>query len=236
MPEDERFALFMRVLMGFIAMACLYSSIQMLSLSKSQTYYYTGPVYVGILAYIVFKERIAFSDILSVVLAFSGILLINNPFASPKEGTINDSNELMGTIIAILGGFGMACSQLCMRKLKKTQAFVTTFYFSLGCAVMAPIMSLNSQSPDFERNVIFYVMIVAAGIFMLGGQVMQNRAYQLEKVSRISGINYFIIVMSFIYDIMLFGETIGWTDIVGTILIIGVNVTLCILRCFNVIS
>ena len=58
----------------------------------------------------------------------------------------------------------------------------------------------------------------------------------MEKVARISGLNYFIIVMSFFYDIMLFGETIGVSDVVGALLIIGVNVMVCLLRLFGVLS
>ena len=94
--------------MGFLAMVCMYTSIQMLSLSKGQTLYFTGPVYVGLLAYIVFRERVSFIDILSIVLAFSGILLINNPFSesTPSE----DSSIILGSLIAIFGGFCMACS------------------------------------------------------------------------------------------------------------------------------
>ena len=101
-PKGETLALSTRAIFGFISQACLYTSIHLISLSKAQTFYFTGPIYTGFLAYLAFKEKFTVIDIVGVILAFTGVLLINNPFEMDPstEGVL-----LLGTILALVGGF-----------------------------------------------------------------------------------------------------------------------------------
>jgi len=45
-------------------------------------------------------------------------------------------------------------------------------------------------------------------------------AISIEKAGRVAILNYFQIVICFIFDVAFLGKSVSWTDILGTILII----------------
>jgi drug/metabolite transporter (DMT)-like permease len=58
----------------------LLTSIQLLELSKAAVIFWTNPMIIAVIAYLTLKERLTKFDVLAIILAFFGILLIQNPF------------------------------------------------------------------------------------------------------------------------------------------------------------
>mmetsp|Transcript_8392 Transcript_8392/g.7419 ORF Transcript_8392/g.7419 Transcript_8392/m.7419 type:complete len:87 (+) Transcript_8392:65-325(+) len=82
-------------------------------ISKAVVLYYTGPLYVPLLSYIFLKEPTSKMDILSLIVGFLGMFLINNPFNEGSHG----SNELIGVLISVFGGMASSIGWIVIRKM-----------------------------------------------------------------------------------------------------------------------
>lgn len=71
-----------------------------LPISKGSVLFFTGPLYVPILAFYFLNEPISKIDVFALILGFLGILFINNPFAETEKG----ENELFGAFLSCCGG------------------------------------------------------------------------------------------------------------------------------------
>jgi drug/metabolite transporter (DMT)-like permease len=72
----------LRSLSGFIGYLGLVAAVKFMPVSTSSCIYFTLPIWSAILAYFFLKEKLNKYDILQIISAFLGILIINNPFSS----------------------------------------------------------------------------------------------------------------------------------------------------------
>ena len=81
-PAKHRGTLVFRGVMGITSNALQVTSLKMIALTKSSVIYFTFPIFTAIFANWHLKERITSYDWLACFLAFTGILIIQDPFHS----------------------------------------------------------------------------------------------------------------------------------------------------------
>ena len=236
LPKDCRRAAVLRSIFGATALCCSFSSLMYLPISKSNVLFFTGPLYVPVLAYYILDEKISRVDILALVLGFFGTIFINNPFSETARG----ANETLGVILSLAGGIASSVAWVYIRKMSSGCHFtIGPFYFSLGCTVIGAIIfmfSVQGETNDVRYDLIGITLIVTISLVTFVGQLLQALAYQYEKTSRVAVFYYFQTFLVFTYDYFIFGTQLGVIEFFGALLIIGCNFIVASLKFFGVIK
>ena len=79
-PREYQTLIVFRALIGFLGLQGMWGSLKYMPVGLASTIIFTMPVWTVIIAYFLLKESITRYDILTLVAAFTGVILINNPF------------------------------------------------------------------------------------------------------------------------------------------------------------
>jgi len=82
-----------------------------------------------------------------------------------------------------------------------------------------------------------YDLFTILGLILLASlgfvaQIGVTKSLALEKAGRTAPLNYLQVVMAWFFDITCFGATAKWTDIVGTLFIVGFTLSSAIYKSF----
>ena len=82
-----------------------------------------------------------------------------------------------------------------------------------------------------------YDWFTIVGLFVMAllgfvAQMGVTKSLALEKAGRTAPLNYLQVVMAWIFDITCFGATAKWTDIVGTLFIVGFTLASAVYKGF----
>jgi uncharacterized membrane protein len=78
-PPGQRLWLLLRGALGFVAFSAYYFAIAHLTLGDATTIYFTSPLYTGIIAYVLLKEPMSWSDVVCTLCSVIGVVLIVRP-------------------------------------------------------------------------------------------------------------------------------------------------------------
>ena len=134
---------------GIISFNILYfEAAQIVSLSMTSVLLYTAPFFVVIMSMFLFKERLTKQKGLSLVLAFTGCLLISGVIGS-SEGF-----NAKGFLLGLGSGIGYALYTIFSKiALKKYHAFTLTFYtFAIAGICLIPFSDIPHMA-DVAVNV-----------------------------------------------------------------------------------
>ena len=230
-PPDWRLLWVLRAVFGSFSLCWYFASwMTSLSISKANILFFTGPLYVPMLAYFFIGENISKIDSFALLLGFIGIVIINNPFNSGES----EADAIYGGILAALGGAFASLAWTTMRKMGgKVHFTVAPFYFSLGCTITSTILFLiNVQGRSIQATYTWFsvFLIGVISLFTFIGQLLQSLAYEYEKASRVAIFYYLQTALVYIFDFLIFSTVFGTSEIIGTILIIGWNFIVAILK------
>ena len=224
------FLLFFRGLMGFLALLAFFYNIAHIPLGDAMTYSKTSPVFTALFAWLFLKERLGLYGWVALVLGFVGIVLIAKP-----SGVIFDKTAWLG----IFSGAGAALAYTAVRELKRhydTRAIVLSF---MGIGTVGPLL-LMAVSPHvnmpeldmiFGRFVmppgIFWLYVVAMGLFATLAQIYMTRAYGATKAGIVGAVSYSNILFSILLGLFIgdpFPDGVTWAGILF-IMTAGILVT-----------
>ncbi|KAI1289651.1 Solute carrier family 35 member G1 [Halotydeus destructor] len=230
----ERWHLFTRGILGFLAFSLAYSAFHVLPLGDASTIIFSAPVYVSIFAYFMLGEACGISQGVVILFTCSGVVLISKPsfiFGSP-EAVEDTSFPLEGIAMSFGASLCQALSFISMRKLQKTPAGVVIAWLS-GVSVIMGVTALISLHYTLGQIVVTWpteytqkewLCLIANGICGTFGQLFLTVACKIEEAGFVSLARTFDIVVAFTYQVTLLGESISWTSILGaTIVICGVT-------------
>lgn len=201
--------LILRGLVGMFSLVCFFYSIQMLPLGTAVTICNLVPFFTLFLAFLFLKEKIAHIKWLFFAISFTGVLLMKG---------LDKELPTLGIILGLCAAFFTATAHFVVSKLRDTDdTSVIMFYFpfvTIPCIL--PFIFTEWKTPD-AREWLFLVLI---GITTHIGQLFLTKAYKHEEVKNISYVYYLGIVLSFVYGLAFFGESISLKSSVGVGLVI----------------
>lgn len=257
-PPKYRKIIITRALVGFFGVGGFWFALEFLPVSIAATIAALGTMFTTLFAYLFLKESITKVDIFSFVLCFLGVLIINMPALAAESQNAEEKRErtvqdyIFGSLLALSCALATGVIQCCMRYMNQGIHYcISPFWFASGCTFMSPLFYVlahklhwkepspaemaESQMPAvYDWVVILLIGVVSVITFL--GQVFMSRAFQLEKSSIIATFNYTGTVIGFIIDIFFFKVTLHRTDIIGSLLIISVLLTIAILKAVGAIK
>ena len=212
---NNRKLLFLRGILGTVALVCIFYAIRNMPLSISTVIQYTYPIFISIFAGIFINEKITKNTLLSLILGWLGILVILN---QSQLANINVEIEKLSIFIAFFGAISTAFAYITVKKLSATEdIFIIIKYFPLVSVItLFPIVLGNWVTPNI--NDLFWIMGI--GIFTQLGQTFLTIGLKKLPASEASTINYLQVFFGSIWGVLFFSELINVNFIFGSILVL----------------
>ncbi len=204
----------MRSICGTVGIVCNFYATSHLNISDANLLNKLSPFFAILFSIFILKEKASKWEWLTVVVAFSGALLVIKP---------GFSMDTFPAFIGFLGGFGAGMAYTFLRKASKNgvPGPVNVMYFStFSTLVMLPSFILNFQ-PVTSLQLVFLLCI---GLAAAGGQLSITAAYSHAAAKDISVFDYMQVIFAAIWGFFLFDQVPDGWSIVGYVVILGAAV------------
>jgi drug/metabolite transporter (DMT)-like permease len=203
----------LHMLRGFIslcAMICFFYAISQLGLSESTLLNASSPLFIGLLALPILKEKITSNNVIALIIGFIGICFIIKP------GT---TLFTLAALIGLCSGLFIACAKILIRYMASTEPVMrTVFYFSIFSTLYSSVLMIWFwQSPTMFDILI----IVIAAICATGGQTLLTYSYTHNDAVTVAPFTYVTVIMTTLLGWLGWNEFPDTVSSIGAILIIG---------------
>lgn len=156
----------------FLAMhfAAWISSLTFTSVASSLALVSTNPVWIALVSWLVFREKLSGWLVFGIAAAVGGSLLI---FYSDSQlaASVGDSNSLLGNILAVVGSLTVCGYLLIGRRLRKTVpllCYIWLVYSSAAVVLMVAALAAGSRLAGFPDIAWLCLIALALGPQLLG--------------------------------------------------------------------
>jgi drug/metabolite transporter (DMT)-like permease len=203
----------------FIALhfALWITSLSYTSIASSVVIVTSHPIFVAIISYFLWGERLNKKAILGIIIALGGVLLIN------YGGFIVSSRAILGDFLALLAAIAMGIYLIIGRQLR-TRVGILPYLTIIhaGAAILLLLATIFYGYSLFDYSGTTYAMFfLLAFIPQLVGHSSLNMAVRLMPVTLVSVGILGEPVIAIALGYIILGEGIAITEIVGGLLTIG---------------
>ena len=210
--RESRNLLLMRSTFGTIGVILNFYAIDKLVLSDANMLNKLSPFLSVILCALFLKEKINRKQIISIIIAFIGALLIIKP---------TFSIAIIPYLAGIFGALFAASAYTCLRVLgKKEESYTIVFFFSMFSLITTFPMFIYVYEPMTISQLIYLLL---AGLFASLGQFGITLAYRYAPAKEISIFDYTNIIFSAILSIFIFNQYPDILSIVGYIVVFSAS-------------
>ncbi|MEE6578365.1 DMT family transporter, partial [Campylobacter coli] len=203
---------------GTLSLYMFFYNVSNITLGGAFAFQKTAPIFITLIAFIIFKENIGAKGWLGILIAFSGVLLIAQPWA---DSSTHSGFDLKNSIIGVMSGFLAALALTSVRELRK---FYTTeqiaFSFILLGALMPLISMIGAEffepkhldslhldfilAPFVMPSLTAWLIIAVMGALGTIYQIHVTKAYGIAKQAGVvAGVSYLDVVFSMVVGIIL---------------------------------
>ncbi|HTL47329.1 MAG TPA: DMT family transporter [Verrucomicrobiae bacterium] len=203
-------ALVMRGVTGFLALSLHFYTIGRMPLGTAVLLNYSAPLFVVLFSAVFLKEKVRPMLAVLVCVCFAGLYLLLHGDAGGWN-----MNFFWGVLSAVFS----AIAYVTIASLKGRESSLTIiFYFTLVSTLGSlPFLFRSFQWPG--TGDLLALLGVAAGAFW--GQLWMTRALRRAPASFVSPFSYLTPLLSFLYGLFFWGETLSPASLTGMILILG---------------
>ena len=207
--------LWLRGIIGFLALIAVYKSLTILPLAEATLIQYLHPIFTAIFAWFFLGERIQNNTILCVFLGCLGTLILS----SPGIITNGASLSLIGLAVGLIGAAGSGLAYTLVRHLSYSEhPSVIILYFPLVCLPLSFIFGWNDFIIPRSSD---WLLLIAIGFFTHIGQMGLTLGMSLEKAANVAAYGYVQVVFAAMLGVFVLSEKLSMTTLLGTICILG---------------
>ena len=206
-----------RSFFGTMGLVCNFYAIDRLVLADANMLNKLSPFFAIIFSVFLLSEKPSLAQVLGVLTAFAGSILIIKPSLS---GYVS-----FPALIGVLGGLGAGMAYTFVRRLGKNgeNSFVIIFFFSaFSCLVCLPFMIMNPAAMSLKS----LLCLCGAGVSACIGQFGITRAYIFAPAKEISVYDYSQVLFAAFFGFLFFGQLPDALSVLGYILICGAGITM----------
>ncbi len=199
----------LRGVFGFLGLICYVFGINYLKLANAVLLNRSSPIFVVIFSAILLKEKITKKQLISLILAFIGVINIIKP-----DVNINFIAGIIGLTSALFSGL----AYIIVKKLSYYNSpYTIVFYFTLVTTLLSgPMLPFNFKIPS--RYIL--IILIFVGIFSTLAQVLMTYSYKKGDAGKVSIVSYASVLFSAMWGYIFFKEVEDIRSILGGILII----------------
>ena len=207
--------IFLRCVFGTSGLIANFYAIDKLNIADANMLNKLSPFFAILISIPILKEKPKKIDILAVIVAFLGAMLIVRPTGS--------NMQLVPALIGLYGGFGAGAAYVFVRKLGKKgeRTPIIVLCFSIfSTAVAIPFIAVNYV----PLKPVQLICLVMAGLSATIGQFGITSAYKYAPAKEISVFDYTQVIFAAILGTLFLGELPQAMSFIGYVIIIGVAV------------
>lgn len=197
-----------RGLAGTVALLLYFHTLQVMPLASAVTIQYLHPIFTVILAGLFLKEKPTWIQWAFFAASFAGVLLVQgfDVRVTPIEA-----------LIGIAASVASAIAYNLIRALRtEDHALVVVFYLPfVNLLVTAPLSAMSWVTPVGAQ----WLILLLIGVFTQVAQYFMTLAYQGDRASNISNLNYLGIVYALGIGALVWNEAVEPMALVGMIVI-----------------
>lgn len=195
---------------GTIALLLYFKTLQVMPLASAVTIQYLHPIFTVILAGLLLKEKPTWLQWIFFAASFGGVLLVEG-----FDTRVTPLHALIGVVAAMAS----AVAYNLIRALRtEDHALVVVFYLPfVNLLVTAPMTAMEWVMPQGWQ----WVVLLLIGVFTQVAQYFMTLAYQGDRASNISNLNYLGIVYALVIGMLVWGEDVELMALVGMAVIVG---------------
>ena len=205
---------FIRAGMGTLGILCNFYAVDHLLLPDASMLNKLSPFFSILLSFIFLKEKVKPLQLLGVLTAFGGALLIIKPGLS---------SDVFPALIGMLGGFGAGAAYTAVRYLGQhgeRGPVIVLFFSGFSCLAVLPVLLFDYTPMSMYQ----LSMLLLAGLAAAGGQFSITAAYSNAPAREISVYDYTQVIFSALLGFWLFGQIPDLWSVLGYIIICGISV------------
>lgn len=208
----NRLLLIGRGIAGATALIIYFSLLQQIPLATASTLQYLAPIFTAALGVFLVGEKIKSIQWLFFAVSFTGIVLIQG-----FDVRIQGVHLFMGVSASLFMGIAYNF----IHKLKTSEhPLVIIFYFPL---IVLPISAVWSSFVWVQPTGWDWLMLSMVGVSTQIAQFLMTKAYQKEKLNKVSILSYVSIIYSLLFGYFLFDESFNLMTYGGmTLVLLGV--------------
>jgi drug/metabolite transporter (DMT)-like permease len=208
--------LWLRGIAGFLALTLHFYTISVLPLGTAVILNYTGPIFVALLAMIFLKETPGAFLISMILVAFAGVYLLVQP--GPQAGWAVLLQRGIPVGLAILSALFAAVAVLSIRAIRHRESPLTVIFYFTAISTLGSLFYLpfGFEWPGWKEWLA--LLLVAVGSFY--GQLWMTIAYRRAPASLVSPFSYLTPLLSFLYGLVFWRETLTPANLTGAFLIL----------------
>lgn len=194
--ESRRFVLW-RALFGTLGLICNFYAISRINLADANMLNKMSPFFAVLFSALLLKEKMSLKQLLIVLGAFGGSLLIIKP--SPAN------LQLIPSLVGALGGIAAGAAYTCLRGATTHGAprtFVVFFFSAFSTLAMLPLALMNFNMPSPTQ----LLWLLLCGVFGACGQFCITAAYTFAPAREISVYDYSQIIFSALLGFLIFDQ------------------------------
>jgi drug/metabolite transporter (DMT)-like permease len=215
----NRRGLIVRSLLGFTALLMYVFSLIHIDLALASALNQSSPVFVGLFAFLILKERPHTLIPVLVLVGFIGAAMI----VSPDLRSVNAAG-LVGLGSAVLS----ALAYTWVRKLRQTDRPETIVLWFSGTVTILSFPLIFTEGwtwPDLQQ----WVSLLLIGVFSLFGQLLLTWAYRFGSASIVSPFLYASVLLSFLAGWAFWSEWPGSAALAGAGLLVVSSIGIAVL-------
>ena len=204
----NRSLLMMRGIFGTIGLYCYFVILQEIPLATASTLIYFTPLFTSLVGVFLLREKMSTIQWILLLIAFFGIILIQG-----FDSRVN----IFYLLIGLGGSLCAAFAYSIIRYLRdKEHSLVLMIYFPM---IAFPIGGLISIFNWVQPNLIDLFLLILIGVFTQFAQYFMTKAFQSEKVSKVSIVSYSELVFVLLIGNIFFDEKFEFLVYLGMILV-----------------
>lgn len=206
--KGNRLALLGRSIFGYIGVVGYFYATANMNVADASLLHRSSPFFVILFSAIFLHERLRRFQVVALLLAFGGSVLVINP---------SFDSAVLPALVGALSAAGAGAAYVIINVLKGRESNSTIiFCFSLlSCAVSV----ITGGATFILPQGVEWLMLLGIGVFAGIGQVTLTQAYKMTNPGEVSIINYLGIIFSAIFGLVFLSEMINLRSLLGMVLI-----------------
>ncbi len=179
---------------------------------------YMAPIIVVIITAVFYKEQINWKQVLCIITAFIGMLLLIGIFGN------NEGIDIRCVVYGSLAAVGFVILVLCNRKLKGIKPLEKTLVqLFVSMIVVLPYVMINDSFPK-HFDLLSVILVLILGFVHTGlAYICYFSSIDVLPAQTIAVLGYLEPVLNVLIGALVFSEQIGLSGIIGAILILAAS-------------
>ena len=201
---------------GFI---CFYAAVIHLPLAEATVIHHISPVLTAVVAALWLGERLERRILVSMALAFAGVILIAKPTALFGDNAAASDVSWSYVAVGVAGALLASFAYVSVRKLGETEPpILVVFYFpAISVPVSLPFAIAEWVPPDLQG----WLLLLGVGAATQAAQLALTKGLARERAGKAISVGYLQIAFAMAFGALLFGQVPGAWSLAGIALVVG---------------